>query len=298
MANPQYPMQPPQMQQQQPMGQMPPQPAPPPQPKQAKGGTSKMVPIVVSAGLAVGTFCGLLFGVGTGEAADASPSSGNNVKSPDPSETAPVTPTKPSSTSTVTPAKPSTTVAVTPAAGSAAPAAGSASGSATVAAAGSAAPAAGSAAGSAAPAAGSGATPTVAAGSGATPAAGTTPPAAGSGAGSAKPTVAEPAAKKPKLTVELMPESVAATAKITVDGKPIEGNSIEIDLGKDAKKEVKIVVKANGYKTVEQKVDVDSDVAVKIELIKRTSSPGTGPRPGNPVTPPKKKPPGGGLIDI
>ncbi len=296
MANPQYPMQPPQMQQQQPMGQMPPQAAPPPQPKQAKGGTSKMVPIVVSAGLAVGTFCGLLFGVGTGEAADASPSSGNNVKSPDPSETAPVTPTKPSTTSAVTPAKPSTTVAVTPAAGSAAPAAGSAagsaSGSATVAAAGSAAPAAGSAA----PAAGSGATPTVAAGSGATPAAGTTPPAAGSGAGSAKPTVAEPAAKKPKLTVELMPESVAATAKITVDGKPIEGNSIEIDLGKDAKKEVKIVVKANGYKTVEQKVDVDSDVAVKIELIKRASTP-TGPRPGGPVTPPKKKT-GGGLIDI
>lgn len=294
MANPQYPMQPPQMQQQQPMGQMPQQAAPPP-PKPAKSGTSKMVPIVVSAGLAVGTFCGLLFGLGTGEPADASPSSGNNVKTPDPSETAPVTPTKPSTTGAVTPAKPAT-----PAAGSAAPAAGSAAvaaGSGTAVAAGSAAPAAGSAAGSAAPAAGSGSTPTVAAGSGATPATGTTPPAAGSGAGSAKPTVAEPAAKKPKLTVELTPESVAATAKITVDGKPIEGNAIEIDLGKDAKKEVKIVVKANGYKTVEQKVDVDSDVAVKIELIKRTSSPSTGPRPGNPVTPPKKKP-GGGLIDI
>jgi hypothetical protein len=29
-------------------------------------GTPKIVPIVVSAGLAVGTFCGLLFGVGTG----------------------------------------------------------------------------------------------------------------------------------------------------------------------------------------------------------------------------------------
>src|ERR1051325_6820998 len=29
-------------------------------------GTSRMVPVVVSAGLAVGVFCGLLFGLGTG----------------------------------------------------------------------------------------------------------------------------------------------------------------------------------------------------------------------------------------
>lgn len=44
-------------------------------------GTSKAVPVVVSAGLAVGVFCGLLFGVGTGKNATASaPPSGNNVK--------------------------------------------------------------------------------------------------------------------------------------------------------------------------------------------------------------------------
>ena len=30
-------------------------------------GTSKAIPVVVSAGLAVGVFCGLLFGVGTGK---------------------------------------------------------------------------------------------------------------------------------------------------------------------------------------------------------------------------------------
>ncbi len=89
-----------------------------------------------------------------------------------------------------------------------------------------------------------------------------------------------------------------AGAKITVDGKPIEGSAVEIDLGKDAKKEVKIVVKAAGYKTVEQKVDVDSDVAVKIELIKRPATPsGGGSRPTNTNTNTKKKPPGG-LIDI
>jgi hypothetical protein len=45
---------------------------PPPGPGAASAGgprrrgTPKIVPIVVSAGLAVGTFCGLLFGVGTG----------------------------------------------------------------------------------------------------------------------------------------------------------------------------------------------------------------------------------------
>ncbi len=283
MANPQYPMQqPPQMQQ--PMGQQPAHAAPPP----ARRGTSKIVPVVVSAGLAVGTFCGLLFGVGTGEPADASPSTGNNVKAAGPADTTPTTPAKPAAAASTAPAKPATT---TPAAGPAAPAA-----AATTPATGSAAPATAAttpAAGSAAPAT---AATTPAAGS-AAPAttSTTTPPAAG-----AKPTVAETAVRKPKLTVELTPASVAATAKITVDGKPLEGSSIEIDLGKDTKKEVKIVVKASGYKTVEQKVDIDSDVAVKIELIKRPSSgPSTGPRPTGTPTGTKKKPPsGGGLIDI
>jgi hypothetical protein len=32
-----------------------------------RGGVSKAVPVVVSAGLAVGVFCGLLFGIGTGK---------------------------------------------------------------------------------------------------------------------------------------------------------------------------------------------------------------------------------------
>ncbi len=278
MANPGYPQQPmqPQPMHQQPMGQMP-HGAPAP----VKRGTSKIVPVVVSAGLAVGTFCGLLFGVGTGEV-DASPSSSEVKKdepkqddTPNPSASAKPTETKPSE---VKPATPPSAGSATPtvAAGSAAPAAGSAA----------------PAAGSAAPAAGSGTT-TAAAGSGAT-----TPPTSGAGSAAAKPTVAaaEPAVKKPKLTVEVTPESVAATAKITVDGKAIDSNAIEIDLGKDAKKEVKIVVKAAGYKTVEQKVEIDSDVAVKIELIKRPSAPAGGTRP-NTGTPPKKKPPGG-LIDI
>ena len=277
MANTGYP--------QQPMQQPPMQPMPPQQgaaPKPVKRGTSKIVPVVVSAGLAVGTFCGLLFGVGTGEAADASPSSSEPKKdepkkddtTPNPSASAKPAETKPAET------KPAETKPVETKPAQA------------VATAGSAAPAAGSAA----PAAGSAATPatttTVAAGSAATPP-------ANAGSAAAKPTVAavEPAVKKPKLTVEVTPASVAATAKITVDGKAIDGNALEIDLGKDAKKEVKIVVKASGYKTVEQKVDIDSDVAVKIELIKRPSAPAGGTtRPTGTGTKPKKPP--GGLIDI
>lgn len=285
MANPGYPqqpMQPPHMQQQ-PMQQMPPQGA---APKPVKRGSSKIVPVVVSAGLAVGTFCGLLFGVGTGEVADASPSTSETKKdepkqddSPNPAASAKPE-TKPAEVKPTVTAPASGSATQTAAAGSAAPAAGSA-----------ATPAAGSAA---TPAAGSGSTTTAAAGSAAT----TPPVGAGAGSAAAKPTVAEPAIKKPKLTVEVTPESVGATAKITVDGKAIEGNAVEIDLGKDAKKEVKIVVKASGYKTVEQKVEIDSDVAVKIELIKRPSTPAGGTsRPSGGGTPVKKKPPGG-LIDI
>jgi hypothetical protein len=75
MATPGYPQM-----QQGPMGPMGGMGGPPMQrpPRPARRGTSRAVPVVVSAGLAVGVFCGLLFGLGTG--ADAKPSSGNNTK--------------------------------------------------------------------------------------------------------------------------------------------------------------------------------------------------------------------------
>ncbi|HEX4455727.1 MAG TPA: hypothetical protein VH143_32930, partial [Kofleriaceae bacterium] len=72
MATPGYPQM-----QQGPMGGMggPPMQRPP---RPVRRGTSRAVPVVVSAGLAVGVFCGLLFGLGTG--AEAKPSTGSNVK--------------------------------------------------------------------------------------------------------------------------------------------------------------------------------------------------------------------------
>jgi hypothetical protein len=100
-------------------------------------GTSKAVPVVVSAGLAVGVFCGLLFGLGTGDD-EASAATGTETKQDGSGADTP----------DVLMAKPSTAV---PGTGSAEP---PANGSAATVANGSAAPAAGSGAeaGSAAPA--------------------------------------------------------------------------------------------------------------------------------------------------
>jgi hypothetical protein len=256
MANPGYP--------QQPMGQMPPmgqpQPAvPQPKPQPAKGGTSKLVPVVVSAGLAVGTFCGLLFGVGLGEEATASPSTSETSKADEkkddttpaktePAKTEPAK-TEPAKVASTEPAK--TEPAKTEPAGTE--------------------PAKTEPASTVAPA----------------------EPAKTEPAKTEPAKTAVPAVKTAKLTVELTPANLAG-AKITVDGKAITGNAIDVDLGKTAKKTVKVVVKASGYKTVEQKVDLDSDFAVRIEMVKRPVS----TTPATPK-PPKKKPPGGGgLIDI
>jgi hypothetical protein len=105
-------------------------------------GTSKAVPVVVSAGLAVGVFCGLLFGVGTGKNAAIAAPSASNVKAktegeepkPEPGAaptglgaTAAAPVVKAGSAAAVGSGSPPAVAAV----GSAAPAVGSGSGSAT-----------------------------------------------------------------------------------------------------------------------------------------------------------------------
>jgi hypothetical protein len=65
MATPGYPQQPMMGGPMQPMHGGPMQMQMPPQ--QMRRGAPKVVPVIVSAGLAVGVFCGLLFGVGTGK---------------------------------------------------------------------------------------------------------------------------------------------------------------------------------------------------------------------------------------
>jgi hypothetical protein len=80
MGGPMQPMGGPPMQ---PMGQMG-QMGPMGMRQPMRQGTSKMVPIVVSAGLAVGVFCGLLFGLGTDKHVSADPARvSNGVKRTD-----------------------------------------------------------------------------------------------------------------------------------------------------------------------------------------------------------------------
>ncbi|HEY5950754.1 MAG TPA: hypothetical protein VIV40_34920, partial [Kofleriaceae bacterium] len=197
-------------------------------------GTPKIVPIIMSAGLAVGVFCGLLFGVGKKSEAVASPSKGTSAKADEPKAAAPTA---------VKPAQPAT----------AAPA-GSAAKPATV------------ATGSAAPAAAPATVPAV---------------------------VAD---KKNKLVVTLKPEAAMKDAKLYIDGKEVEGMTVELPLDK---KQVKVEVKSPGYRSVDKKIDINGDVtSVEFETAKRPSG-GTTPT----VRPPKRpdKPPsgnGGGLIDI
>jgi len=64
-----------------------------------------MVPVVVSAGLAVGTFCGLLFGVGTGDD-EASAATGEVASAADPAPTEPPAEPTPPTPPTPPPAEP------------------------------------------------------------------------------------------------------------------------------------------------------------------------------------------------
>ena len=268
MANPGYPMPPnPNPMMGGPGGpmQMPP-PMRPPMP--IRRGTSKAVPVVVSAGLAVGVFCGLLFGVGTGKREAHAGTKASNVKMDDSATTPGAAPA-------------GTGVTVAPIPSPAAP---------------------------------------VAAGSGsATVAQAPTPP----------PPAPPPAqtVKTSKLVFDIKPETAAAIAKITVDGKDVPGTTIDLPIDV---KNVKVSVKADGFHSFDKAIDLEGDkTTVSVELTKRSGggaastgagSPGFGgasnstnhvptrPPGGDgttpPPPPPKKdkkkdtKPAGGGLIDI
>ena len=240
-------------------GMGPPQGAMPP-PRPVRRGTSKAVPIVMSAGLAVGVFCGLLFGLGTGNDGALASTGGHGVttQKADDTEVAAVLKTPSAADGTakkVEPTLPQIPKAEpAPAAGSNAPAPAAGS-NAPVPAAGSNAPV---------PAAGSNAPTPAAAGSG-----------SGSGAGSATPAVvADKAAAK--LKIEISPATETA-AKITVDGKDFTPD-MTVALDGAPKKTVAIVVKATGFHEYDQKVDVTrGETIVKVELVKRAGGAGTTP---------------------
>lgn len=249
-------------------------PGPPP-----RRGTSRVVPVVVSAGLAIGVFCGLLFGLGTRRViAEPGTVTSNGVK-PAPDEPVVIPPGD-------TPTK-SGTEPVQPAAGSAAvAAAGSGAGSGTTEepeedsapAAGSVAPSAGSAA----------------------PAAGSAAPSAGSAA---------PAVQSTTLTVEIQPDEAAENAKIYVDGKELSGSLAEVPFAAGTtpgtRKKVRVSVKAPGFRDTTEDVELRAgeSTSFKIDLKAARTEPGTQPRTNGGNRPPggnknNGKKGSGGLIDI
>ena len=182
---------------------------------QMRQGTSRVVPVVVAAGLAVGVFCGLLFGLGTKHAVEPSRAS-NGTKQSEESQI------QTAAVSTGTPKAPVTT----PAAGSAAPAAGSA------------APVTGNA-------------------------------------------VAAPA-RPGKLTIEIKPDSAAASARIFIDGRQLTtGTTAEIAFDPGTKERtVKVVVQATGYQEEQRDETVKSEEATSLSIplkpMKAAASTATG----------------------
>lgn len=238
--------------------QPPPQMMRPPQP-QMKRGTPKAVPVLVSAGLAIGVFCGLLFGLGTGDKEAKAASTpeekkfvGTKIEGADDTVATSVGPAG---------APPKSVRDGTLVTGKMKE-----------------------------PKAGSGAT-VATGGSAETPA----------GSGATTPPV--PAAKMAKVTVSLKPDTVK-DARILIDGTDVAGMTFDVNLGDKTKKEVAVVVKAPGFKDLEQKLEVDEgEMKVEYQMVKArssssTSTPKRPPPPGGSGKKPPKKNPNGGLIDI
>jgi hypothetical protein len=99
--------------------------------------------------------------------------------------------------------------------------------------------------------------------------------AAGTASGSAEPTI-----KTTKLVVEIKPDLVAQFTKVSIDGKEITGLTADIPLDPGtAKKKIKVLVKAPGYKEVTQEIEVEGEsTTLKLELVKSA-------RPSDPAAP-------------
>jgi hypothetical protein len=229
-------------------------------------GTPKAVPIVVSAGLAVGVFCGLYFGLGTGEPTEAAAGTSKASAATGPQSAAAATNEVANFKSGDAPLK--------PAAGSGSDAGSGSAGSAAVpAGAGS---DAGAGSGSAAVAAGSG---------------------SGAGSGSAVAAGSGSAAADQPLMLEVTFLPTPENATITVDGKPVTGNKTTIEIVGD-KKEVRVVAKASGYKTLDKKLTFNRDwdmEDIKLPLVKRSGGSSGGNRDRDRD---RDRDPPGGLIDL
>jgi len=235
----------------------------------ARGGTSRAVPVVVSAGLAIGVFCGLLFGLGV-EKDEAVAATVTTVEPPKKPDTV-AAPFQPERKDVKVPSLAPQVIKKD----------------------------------------------------------GTTEPAKAGGGSDAK---TEKPVEPPKLTkingtlkFEIQPDDAAKVAKVTIDGKDIDGANFELDMTEaftvavkdlrpdakkpEVKKELKIVVKASGFRDFTSKVDIvaERDTTLKVTMTKKSGGNVGGlprpPPPGGFTRPPPnggqkcKKPPCG-LIDI
>ena len=94
-------------------------------------------------------------------------------------------------------------------------------------------------------------------------------------------TVAVKEPEKPKtvkLTVTISPPEAAAVARVTIDGKAVDGGSADVEA---AGKPIKVEVRSTGYQTYSKKMDVPQDGALAIELKKAPPPPPIrkGPKP-------------------
>lgn len=228
-------------------------PGRPANPPPASGGTPKIVPVLVSMGVAVGTFCGLYFGLGTKTDEAAADPSG---------EVATGSGSEGSGSAAVTP---------DPTGSGSGSSEGSGSGSAVVAAT---TDDAGAGSGSAVVAA----TVDAGAGSGSAVAVVTVDAGAGSGSSAGG---AEPALTEATVQFSVIPP----TAEVMVDGKPVDGGVITVALT-NGKKSVKITAKASGYRSFEKKMTIEGDQLVSFKMQRRgggSSNSGSNSGPGEKI---------------
>jgi hypothetical protein len=79
---------------------------------------------------------------------------------------------------------------------------------------------------------------------------------------------AAPVVKMTTLTFSVAPPEASDNARISVNGKPIEGTTLDIE--KTA--QIKVDVKASGYQTYSKRIDVPPDGQINIDL-KKTVAP-------------------------
>ncbi len=112
--------------------------------------------------------------------------------------------------------------------------------------------------------------------------------------------------KPEKRTVTLRFEVAPKNATVEVDGKAVKNGALALELDADERKEVEVVVEAEGYEPWTKKLavsttDEEQAVAVELEKVQRQTPVRRTPRPrddGRRRDRDNRRPGGGGIIDL